>query len=412
MAAKSAFLKMVIPSAKGGWIYFPSPCLLLCSFLAVPTSLRAAEWYIEPSLRGNVGYDSNPFLTSTNPKSALRYTISPEFLFGVRTPSLDTRGIARVDVIRSTEERLDQTNIFSRLLSTYQDARNTWDIDANLLRYTTFTTTIFSAAIPGVTPTPNQVFNPVIGLTPVKTGATQIGFTPTFSREMTWRTNLELGYRFSTFLFDETNAGLVNSHTNQVRGGVGYKLTPIDTIYARMEYNRFDSDVTQTDWISLLGDIRHSFSRTLTGDFNAGASYYSAKGRIFPTFFATLQRRLPTGSFTTILQRNIYGGAFGTPVGIEQINVLWNIEIVPERWLFSLAGLALHSENIGVGGNPANNRTYFQIEPRLSWQLTRQLFLDLSYRYRRSDRESLGTADSNAVLFGLVYNFDKLSISR
>ena len=53
-----------------------------------------------------------------------------------------------------------------------------------------------------------------------------------------------------------------------------------------------------------------------------------------------------------------------------------------------------------------------QIEPRLAWQLTRQLFLDISYRYRRNEEETFDAADSNAIILGLVYNFDRLSISR
>jgi hypothetical protein len=57
-----------------------------------------------------------------------------------------------------------------------------------------------------------------------------------------------------------------------------------------------------------------------------------------------------------------------------------------------------------------DDRTYYQIEPRLAWQLTRQLFLYISYRYRRSEREVSGVADvadSNAIILGLVYNFEK-----
>ena len=84
MAVKSALLQAFVPmTAKGGYTHFLFPYLLLCLLLADPKFLQAAEWYIEPSLGGGVEYDDNGRL-DPDPKSALSYTISPEFLFGVR----------------------------------------------------------------------------------------------------------------------------------------------------------------------------------------------------------------------------------------------------------------------------------------------------------------------------------------
>src|SRR5919109_25900 len=152
MAIKSALLQAFVHMpAKGSYIHFLFLYLLLCFLLADPTFLQAAEWYIEPSLESSVDYDDNRRL-SRDPKSALSYSVSPEFLFGVRTPSLHVRGAALVDVIRSTDSELDQTNVFSRLLSTYVTARNTWNINASLRRDTTRTTAIVPLADIGEVP--------------------------------------------------------------------------------------------------------------------------------------------------------------------------------------------------------------------------------------------------------------------
>src|ERR671914_1339333 len=137
----SLFPNKIPITAKGGYTHFLFPYLLLCLLLADSTFLQAAEWYIEPSLGGGVEYDDNGRL-DTPSKSALSYTISPEFLFGIRTSSLDVRGAAHVDVIRSTDSELDETNVFSRLLSTYVTARNRWNISASLRRDTTRTNAI------------------------------------------------------------------------------------------------------------------------------------------------------------------------------------------------------------------------------------------------------------------------------
>jgi hypothetical protein len=57
-----------------------------------------------------------------------------------------------------------------------------------------------------------------------------------------------------------------------------------------------------------------------------------------------------------------------------------------------------------------------QIVPRLRWQFSRQLALDISYRYRLNNQDrGPGTpdnADSNAGIIGLVFSFDRYAISR
>jgi opacity protein-like surface antigen len=432
MAVKSALLQAFVHMpAKGGYIHFLFLYLLLCFLLADPTFLQAAEWYIEPSLGGGVEYDDNGLLDIPK-KSALTYSISPEFLFGVQTPPLHVRGAARVDVNRSTESELDETNVFSRLLSTYVTARNRWNINASLRKDTTRATDIVDpAALPGETLTSNN--SDIIGLVRrIRVGRTLIGFEPTFSRVMTQRTNLDLGYRFGATFFGNTRGtrlvdnqtretGLVDNQSHEIRGGVAYQYTPIDTITGRVAYTRFDSDNFQFDQVRLLTGIRHSFSETFTGDLLAGGIYTSSTSSnvsggstddIGFTFLATLEKQLRTGKVITILQRDVSGGGFGFARKIEEIDIQWNTEIVPNRWFFFLAGRAFRTSNIGIGGDPRDNRTYYQIEPRLAWQLTRQLFLDISYRYRRNEQEVFGTADSNAIILGLVYNFDRWSISR
>ncbi len=444
MAVKSALLQAFVHmTAKGGYTHFLFPYLLLCLLLADPTFLQAAEWYIEPSLGGGVEYDDNGRL-DTDPKSALSYTISPEFLFGVRTPSLHVRGAAHVDVTRSTDSELDETNVFSRLLSTYVTARNRWNISASLRRDTTRTREIVDPAtipgitpspgdLPGITPSPGDPEDPEIGLIRrVKVERTFIGFAPTFSRVMTPRTNLNLGYRFGATFFENIGTtGLVDSQSHEIIGGVAYKYTPIDTITGRVTYAHFDSDNFQFDQVRLLTGIRHSFSETLTGDILAGATYTSSTSSNMNgesmddtgfAFFATLEKRLRTGRVITILQRDVSAGGFGFTRQVEQIDVQWDTEIVPDRWFFFLAGRAFRTETSGIGdpraeigiGDPRGleDRTYFQIEPSLAWQLTRQLFLNISYRYRRNEDEVFGAADSNAIILGLVYNFEKWSISR
>ncbi|MGH8471855.1 MAG: hypothetical protein ACREVJ_05265, partial [Gammaproteobacteria bacterium] len=94
--------------------------------------------------------------------------------------------------------------------------------------------------------------------------------------------------------------------------------------------------------------------------------------------------------------------------------------IVPDRWFFSLVGEAFRTDSIGQGvrtdsiqGDSGDDRSYLQIQPRLRWQFSRQLALDISYRYRVNDRDGPdNTAESNAGIIGLVFTLDPYTISR
>ena len=93
--------------------------------------------------------------------------------------------------------------------------------------------------------------------------------------------------------------------------------------------------------------------------------------------------------------------------------MLWDTVIVPDRWFFSLAGEAFKTDAIDEEDS-GDDRSYVQIVPRLRWQFSRQLALDISYRYRRTDPEGGldNSAESNAGIIGLVFSFDKYAISR
>jgi hypothetical protein len=100
---------------------------------------------------------------------------------------LDVRGAAHVDVTRSTDSELDQTNVFSRLLSTYVTARNRWNINASLRRDTTRTNDIVDpATIPGITPSPGDLEDPEIGLIRGRDKVAQIQYSQDQNQQALW----------------------------------------------------------------------------------------------------------------------------------------------------------------------------------------------------------------------------------
>jgi hypothetical protein len=116
---------------------------------------------------------------------------------------------------------------------------------------------------------------------------------------------------------------------------------------------------------------------------------------------------------TAFFQRDVGGGGFGFARRGTALDVLWDTVIVPDRWFFSLAGEAFKTDAIDKDDS-GDDRSYVQIVPRLRWQFSRQLALDISYRYRRADLEGAvdNSAESNAGIIGLVFTLDQYSISR
>lgn len=401
-----------------------------CLAIALPLSiavggspLEAAEWYAEPSMQASVEYDDNRRLKVGRDEAELSELFMPELLLGVRTPVLDLRTAARAEVIHSSDGELNRTNLFARLFGNYLTQRGRWDVDANWRRDTTLTTVIVDPlAPPGEIPPPDTVVDPGIGLVRDQVERNRIRFRPDYTYQLTELTDLELGYRFYDIFYDRNVQGtsLVDSTSHRVLGGISYKLTPIDNLIGRGEYGRFDSDVTSFDQYGAWTGMNHRFSETFFGEvlvgFKRTESTRDDKDVGSDTSFvvnATAEKRFETGRALVIFQRDVVEGAFGSARRTEQLDVRYDWEIVPDRWSFTFGSQVFRTQSLGLGETVKEDRIYVQVQPRIRWQITRQLYLDFSYRYRFNDNENAPeSADSNAAVIGLQYVLDRLAMSR
>ena len=401
-------------------------CLAIALALAVAmgSPLEAAEWYAEPSVQGSVEYDDNRRLNVGEDEAELSELFMPELLLGVRTPALDLRTAARAEVIHSSDDELNRTNVFARLFGNYLTQRSRWDVDANWRRDTTLTTAIVDPLeVPDEVPEPDTVVDPDIGLVQAEVERNRIQLRPAYTYQLTELTDLALGYRFDDTFYDQNvqGTGLVDSTSHRVLGGTSYKLTPIDNLIGRGEYGRFNSDETSFDQYGAWAGMNHSFSETFFGEVLVGFKHSESTGDDedagSDTSFvvnATAEKRFETGRALAIFQRDVDQDGFGSARRIEQLDVRYDWEIVPERWLFTLRSQVFRTRSLDLGETvEEDNRTYVQVQPRIRWQITRQLYLDFSYRYRFNDNENAPeSADANAALIGLQYVLDRLAMSR
>jgi hypothetical protein len=405
------------------------PGLAVLLVFALPT--HAAEYFVRPTISAGLDYDDNRRLDPVNPKTVTTQRYFPGLLFGIRTPAVDTRGIARAEIIQADDDELDRTNGFMRLNTTYTTPRDLWDADVEWRQDSTLNTSIVdpSSVDPGVDveDAPTDTDFDVRGRVQQEVQRTKVRFRPTLTHVLTPKLNLELGYRFSSTTFEDVpGTDLEDSTVHKVLGELAYQLTPIDTLIGRVDYAHFDSDASVFDQGSMLGGLGHSFSETFDAELLLGATYTTFEDEATAenpqgdsgddTTFAvylTVEKELRTGSVTAFIQRDVGGGGFGFARRGTALDVLWDTIIVPDRWFFSLAGEAFKTDAIDEDDS-GDDRSYVQIQPRLRWQFSRQLALDISYRYRRSDPEGGldNTAESSAGIIGLVFTLDQYAISR
>ncbi len=400
----------------------------LAALLALPLAAPAAEWFVRPRINTVIDYDDNRRLDPLDPQAELTERVVPSVAFGVRTPALDVVGTGRVEIVQSSDDDLDRENGFMGLTSIYTTPRNILEA---LVEWRQDSTNSFvnpfldEGEEPG--PATPAVDPDVSSLVRQEVQRTKVNFEPSWTHVLTPRTNLELGYRLSSTTFEDLpGTDLEDSTQNTVQGGLTYQLTPIDTLIGRLEYSHFDSESSVFDQGSVLGGLGHSFTETLNAELLLGATYTTFEeeavdddpgGSGDDTTFAvylTVEKELKAGSVIASFQRDVGGGGFGLARRGTQFDARWDLEIVPSRLFFSLAGQAFKTEAIQEGDSN-DDRTYVQIEPKLRWQFLPQLALNISYRYRRNDRDELGSAnagDSNAGIIGLVYTFDKYAMSR
>ena len=111
--------------------------LLTCSS---PTD--AAEYFVRPIISAGLDYDDNRRLDPDNPKTVTTQRYFPTLLFGVRTPAVNTSGIARAEIIQADDDELDRTNGFMRLNTVYTTPRDLWDVAVEWRQDSTLNTSI------------------------------------------------------------------------------------------------------------------------------------------------------------------------------------------------------------------------------------------------------------------------------
>lgn len=412
-----------------------------CFFLALaanPVRVIAAEYYIEPSVAARYEFDNNRSLRQ-DAASASTWRFSPSVAFGRLTPSSEVTGAARVDVNESNREEVDSTDVYAGLFPVYRTERSEWSLDTTYRRDTSLRTDIFNdtgrptgreAEAPDPDPSnPDNIPKDDTGLGEErqKVQRNVVLVSPQWNRELSPRLDLGLRYSYLDTFYGGAQASglvgsrLVDSRRHLGRASLSYRFSEVDDVSVFTGFQNFQNERNREfDTYRIGFGLNHRFSETLAATLNVGPEYTDrsdGKDDFGYSVGFGVNKNLESSQLAVVFRRGVAPNEAGDALERNQVDIRWFGDL-SERWSFSLLARAFQNERGSAGGSgtgsASNDRYYAQVEPRISYRISEDLSCELGYRFRWEDEDSPegGSAFAHAGLFGVIYAFDRFSLSR
>jgi len=382
---------------------------LLCGLFSSAAS--AEKWYWEPVFSVRTGYDDNIRLVTSNEESAFNTHLAADARFGFRTEVSDVKfqTALRTHQYAGLDD-LDYNEALFGVDASLRRNLDTFSLDASVLRDSSRTSELSTS---GSVRTSIPRIKAYIG--------------PSWSRQLTEKTQLQLGYAYSDvsydnksgtsltdYRYDTANIGLVHklSENTDLQTTLLGSYYEADDIYSKSENFGFQVGLSRRFTETLSASVALGLTHT-TSFFENSAGQRDEESDVTP---------LVSISFNKDWERSSLNGSISTsesPSGegrmLRRNSVKLNLKRkLTERVNFSLNNVYYSNETAGGRTISGDERTYFSIEPKLSWRASRWWTITGSYRYRSQEytESSDGVADSNAVYLNVRYVWPRPSYSR
>lgn len=265
------------------------PCIALalcCASLLVPGLSAATEWTAKPSVSLRLQHDTNLLLTSGPHEGVTGLTVTPHLDLGAQQENWDITGSAELRSHRYWgQSGLNGNDQVYNLSSLYRTQRSTWQLGGGYAKESV---------------TASSTFSPDVGLVSTQTQRTTRTVNPSWTWQMTERTQLILGYQSSLVSYQNvTNTDLTNYTSRDGTATLLYQWSPRDQLTALIDRSYFKvpqtglsqlgqpayaletngllalqpnpielSNTSTTD--SLILGWSHSFSQTLSANIGIG----------------------------------------------------------------------------------------------------------------------------------------------
>jgi hypothetical protein len=406
-------------------------------------SAFAAEWSMTPALRLTYEHNDNIRMTQQSHNAVQGSTIAPRLDMGVQSAVWEIKGTAQATRLRySGEEGLDRDDETFSVISRYKTERSSYGINASRVN---------DAVISG------QFDDPDVGLVSVQKSRRTESIQPSWSWSITERARIQLGYQFSeTSYTDGESVGLYGYQNQNTTATWSYMLSPRSQLFFRANNSKFHAPNTNIQSVAFDGILAivstvsdtesrtrnfmvgmgHTFSRTMQGTLMLGQRKTETEravtdclylfGSIFAgcfprsqvtddtgiTFSGDLKKQFEKFDVTAAISRDVAASGAGTDVEWDLVSVRLDRPFTARlKGTFSASGSK--SRQLAQVNSATTETKYYSIQPALHWLWTREMDLNLAYRYSHLKRaEEDQAVQSRAIQLTFVYAWPKYSISR
>ncbi len=381
--------------------------LLTCCTVASGQAM-AEKWYFEPVVSMQLGYNDNTQLSTDSEIETLTSYLTADAAFGFRTEVSEVGLTARMIDRRFDDNKFLNTNDqFLKLKSAVRFGLNLFGLGADYERESTRTSEFdFSG------------FSNSNKLKITKS------LSPYWDRELSERTSLRLGGDYTQVEYEDAGSSDLSNYTNKsVNASVQHQLSERTSLQAVASKSLYSSDSTEFDTTSVQLGINHMFSETFSVNLLLGPNYTKSEfigvsgkesasdlGRLIDLGFS---KEFELTSINGSLNTSESAGGEGKMTRSTSLNLSLQRKL-SARTTFNLSGALRQNESAGGSDDSSSDRTYFNLEPKLSWKASPWWTITGSYNYQRSENTASdeGAAVSNAVYLTLEYVWPRESLGR
>jgi hypothetical protein len=418
--------------------------LYLPLLFIISQAANSAEWSMQPSVQAGREYNDNIRYTLQPHGTVYGTFINPSLDAGVRSAIWQLNG--NIDYMQKrypTATDLDSDDHRFNLSSLFQTERSVWQLSGSSAKSSLVT---------------EQQSNTSTGVTQLNRVQDSRNIGPTWTWFMTELTRVRLAYQVSDVSYvDGASALLYDYRQQSTTISLLHQLNPQDLISVDAGYSYFRVPITGvvSRGASIQAGLTRQFTETLKGTITAGARNtatvipggtplynYSNPNDFLSCFlgalvagedwrvvcatgFTTTQRLDTTSVIYNINLENQFGNMQANLVLTKAVEpTAFGAESTTDSLTFGVGkplseklstGFSVYAYKTStIAGNVTGvDRRYYQLEPRLGWQWTREASVNSSYRYSHLKRNGENMpVTANSVYLTLMYQWPKLSISR
>lgn len=377
------------------------PLLWIGVLSALPlASVEAGYWFYKPSAVGRVEFDTNRRLRTNDEKDTSAERLAAYLDSGYRseTWNLSATGWAGLWRVQG-ESDLNSEDLHLDLRSGYTRVRDTFGLDASVIRDTTLTSEFDLTAT---------------GFVDVRKDRDYLSISPHWSRELSENAVSNLRYSYLDIFYEKGPGVTLIDYTYQVlMGSVAWQHTENWTWSVIGQGTRYEGDQNDTTIDSVLGAVGADWTLSERTDwsFQVGVEHSdsddggisnSDTGLRFLTRLSTQAERWNLGLRVERVQSpNSQGVQTADLIALD-----YRRELTPV-WDLNAGARATQLRNSG-DLTSQSERDYQSLTLGASRALSENMRLAMRYRYRHQEYlNAADDADSHALILELRYNWDE-----